>query len=71
MTVRTRRPVEIESPWLVVSEAASYSRNDTAVIYGALASGELVGHRRGKRGQWRIHREDLDAWIRGLRAAAS
>lgn len=71
MTARTRRTLELESPWLVPVEAAPYARCDLDTLYAALNSGELVGHRRGEKGRWRINRADLDAWIRGEIGAAS
>lgn len=70
MTARTRQPVEIESPWMTVDEAAAYARIDRDGLSRVLRSGELVGHRRGERGRWRIHRDELDAWIRGEIGAA-
>lgn len=53
------------SPWLTVPEAAAYARRDRHTILDALGDHTLRGHRRGDRGRWRIHVDDLDAWIRG------
>lgn len=51
--------------WLTTSEAAEVARRHPTVIQRALATGELIGYRRGSRGHYRINRSDLDAWIRG------
>lgn len=70
------------SPWKTQAEAAEYAKCGVRTINEALRKGELVGHqskpggrtetgrpRRG--GTWRIHIEDLDAWIRGEDAPAA
>lgn len=71
MTARVRPSLELDSPWLIPAEAAAYARTDLDSVYEALHNGELVGHRRGGRGRWRIHSDALDAWIRGELGAAS
>lgn len=53
------------SPWLTVPEAAKRARRNRHTILDALACEELRGHRRGDRGRWRVHVDDLDAWVRG------
>lgn len=64
--------MSIESPWLTAPEAATYSRRHINTINLALRSGELKGQQpSGKRlGRWLIHRDDIDAWIRGEVAEA-
>lgn len=59
-----------ESPILTVKEAAAYARCCDRLIYRALRRRELkgsqgVGPVQTPRGTWRIHRDDLDAWLRG------
>ncbi|WP_350317230.1 helix-turn-helix domain-containing protein [Prescottella equi] len=56
------------SSWLTVQESAEYAKNHPNTIYRALASGELVGakkRKKGRTGHWRIRQSDLDAWIAG------
>jgi excisionase family DNA binding protein len=51
--------------WLTTKDAATYAKRSTAFITRALRSGELRGNQPGRKGTWLVHREDLDAWIRG------
>lgn len=56
------------SSWLTVQESADYAKNHPNTIYRALASGELAGskkRKKGRTGHWRIRQSDLDAWISG------
>lgn len=55
----------IDTPWLITAEAAQYARCSEDEIRDALASGELHGTQRRPGGRWRIHRDWLDAWLRG------
>lgn len=57
--------MSIESPWLTAREAAEYSRRSAGTINKALRDGSLRGSQKVRGGDWRIHRDDLDAWIRG------
>lgn len=50
---------------MTVREAAAYSKRADATVFRALRSGELRGGQNKKGADWRIHREDLDAWISG------
>ena len=61
----------IESPWLTAAESAQYSRRSVSTINNALRDGSLRGYQPKKNGTWRIHRDDLDAWMRGERADAT
>lgn len=54
-----------DSPWLDTKGAAARSRYSVNTVKRALASEELRGYRRGEHGDWRIHVDDLDAWVRG------
>ncbi|RRQ26274.1 helix-turn-helix domain-containing protein [Rhodococcus sp. Eu-32] len=58
--------MSVESPWLTVDEARAYARCGKRQMYHALHTGELVGTQRKRpQGTWRIHRDDLDSWMRG------
>lgn len=51
--------------WLTVSEARQVTGVGANSLYAALQTGELKGTQRGRKGRWRIHCDDLDAWMRG------
>ncbi|ORI13470.1 helix-turn-helix domain-containing protein [Rhodococcus sp. 1168] len=58
------------SPIFTVKDAAAYARCGTNHLYRALRTGELAATQGGRpapmrKGTWRIHRDDLEAWIRG------
>lgn len=55
----------IDTPWMTVPEVAAYARSSRSDILAALACEELRGHQRVAGGRWRIHRDDVDAWLRG------
>jgi excisionase family DNA binding protein len=55
-------------PWLTVKQAAARAQRGERTVLAALADESLRGHRPGERGNWRIHLDDLDAWVRGERA---
>lgn len=59
------------SPWRKQYEAAQYARCGVAQIIEALRSGELVGHQDGPGKTWRIHVDDIDAWIRNRTAKSA
>lgn len=65
MTARTRPERPANSPWFTQEEAAAHARSNYDTVGDALRSGELRGYQAGKGGKWRIHRDDIDAWIRG------
>lgn len=59
--------------WFTSRQAAEYAGCNIQTIAeacrsGALRAGQPFG---GAGGRWRIHRADLDAWLRGERAVAS
>lgn len=64
-------PDTIASPWLKVPEAARYGRKSATTIANALRSGELRGSQTVRGGTWLIHRDDLDAYLRGELAPAA
>lgn len=51
--------------WLSVEEARQYTGVSARELYAALQVGELVGTQRARRKKWRIHVDNLDAWMRG------
>jgi hypothetical protein len=53
------------TPWLTVTEANTPARIAASDLHRALAAEEFRGYQRVKGGKWRIHVDDLDAWIRG------
>lgn len=55
-----------ESPWLTVAEAAGRARCHRDTVLNALRSEKLRGYQAvAPKGTWRIHEDDLDAWVRG------
>lgn len=56
---------ENRSPWLTVPQAAARSHHGRAMILAALADESLRGHQPKPKAHWRIHVDDLDAWVRG------
>jgi excisionase family DNA binding protein len=54
-----------ERIWHTTNTAAAYADLHRQTIADALRSGELVGAQRTDGGHWRIHVDDLDAWLRG------
>ncbi|WP_408641765.1 helix-turn-helix domain-containing protein [Saccharopolyspora oryzae] len=59
--------VPIHSPWMTVSQVAAYASRSTKTVLRALQARQLAGSQPVRRGHWRIHRDDVDAWIRGDR----
>lgn len=51
--------------WFNTRQAAEYAICSPQTIVRALQSGELQGAQRKEKGHWRIHRDWLDAWMRG------
>lgn len=58
-------PTPPQSPWLDVRAAAVYSRKSRNTILSALQAGELRGSQTKTGGKWSIHRDAVDAWLRG------
>jgi excisionase family DNA binding protein len=51
--------------WMTLAEAADYIRaKDTRVLRNAIHAGDLPASLYGKRGDFRVAAEDLDAWLR-------
>lgn len=51
--------------WHSTATAAEYAGCHVDTLLAALRAGELRGSQRKVNGRWRIHRDDLDAWLRG------
>ncbi|MBY6708468.1 helix-turn-helix domain-containing protein [Rhodococcus sp. BP-241] len=63
--------VDRASPWMTVPEVCEYGRTNRSAVYRALQVGELRGHQHvAPRGTWRVHRDDVDLWLRGEIAGA-
>lgn len=61
----------LDSPWLLVPEVMRYARVGNRDVLGALGDGSLRGHQVKAGGKWRIHRDDVDAWLRGEQPAVA
>lgn len=64
-------PTDIDSPWLTIAEAARYGKRHEDTISAACRNGSLRANQPRRKGKWLIHRDDLDAWIRGEIAPAT
>jgi excisionase family DNA binding protein len=57
------------SPWLTTTEAAAYLRLTPEALRARVRRGTVPAHRDGDR--WLFHRDELDAYVRGLHPAAT
>lgn len=57
--------VRAASPWMTPAEVAVYARRAVSEVKEALRTGALVGHQRVKGGRWTVHRDAVDAYVRG------
>jgi len=71
MTARAPAADAVATPWMTVTQVATYARRHPDTVYDALhdwvsSSGRrgLRGSQRGARCKWDIHRDDVDAWVR-------
>lgn len=55
-----------DTPWFTVHETVQYARSSRTEVHAALRSGELRGYQTTANGKYRIHRDDVDAWVRGM-----
>ncbi|HEV2777878.1 MAG TPA: helix-turn-helix domain-containing protein [Actinophytocola sp.] len=67
-----KAPPTAVSPWMTIKEAAAYTRRGEETLYRALRTGfstrwksGLKGYQTAANSPWRIHRDDLELWIRG------
>lgn len=51
--------------WFDTKQAAEYTGWSAKTVVRALRDGTLKGHQTSAGHRWRIHRSDLDAWLRG------
>ncbi|MCP2168109.1 helix-turn-helix domain-containing protein [Goodfellowiella coeruleoviolacea] len=61
-----------DSPWFpqpAVKNAAEYAGCHPKTLLAALQSGECKGYQAKARGRWRVHKDDVDRWIRGEKPA--
>ncbi len=56
--------------WFTTRQAAAFTGYHQDTVRKALEAGEIAGSQRRAGGHWRIHRDDLDRWLRGERASA-
>lgn len=54
----------LDSPWMTVQEVATYARSSKTEVMTALRDQSLRGYQNTERGRWRVHRDDVDAWLR-------
>lgn len=67
----TRTPTKVESPWMTTRQVADYAGRHRDTVLLALRRKELKGAQREGRANatWRVHRDDVDRWMRGERPA--
>ncbi|MGV0785183.1 helix-turn-helix domain-containing protein [Mycolicibacterium sp. XJ775] len=54
-----------DTPWLNQKEASEYAKQSVDSIRAAVKAGDLVAYAIGKSGRdFRLNREDIDAWMR-------
>lgn len=51
--------------WFSTTQAAEYAGRHQKTVLNALYLGDLKGAQRQTGCSWRIHRDDLDSWLRG------
>jgi len=56
--------------WFSPAEVQAMTGISRTEIYLALQTGDLLGHQRGKGRIWRVHRDAVNAWMRGERMTA-
>ncbi|MCW2902256.1 MAG: Helix-turn-helix domain [Streptosporangiaceae bacterium] len=61
----------LERMWFTPAEVMTITGVSRTEVYEALQTGELEGHQRGKARRWRVHRNAVEAWMRGAAAASA
>jgi excisionase family DNA binding protein len=56
---------QVETPWLTTAQAALYIHRHEEYIRELLRAGAIHGSQTGPNGRWLIHRDALDAYVRG------
>ncbi len=51
--------------WFTTRQAGAYATYSPTTVLRACESGELKAYQKSPGSRWRIHRDDLDAWMRG------
>lgn len=54
--------------WFTTRQAAEFTGFHPDTVRKALEAGDLVGEKRHEKAHWRIQREALDAWQKGVAA---
>jgi excisionase family DNA binding protein len=56
---------QIPRIWLTIGEASQRTGVSKTVLYRVVRDGELPGYRQpGEKSTWRVHVDELDAWMR-------
>lgn len=55
----------MNSPWMTADEVATYALCHIQTVYKAQRSGALTAAQSCVGGKLRIHRDDVDRWLRG------
>ncbi|RIK09161.1 MAG: DNA-binding protein [Acidobacteria bacterium] len=63
-------PKSISPRLLTPDEVAEYLNITVSQVYTLMRDGELVALKIGKRGVWRVDRDELDAYISRLKSEA-
>lgn len=63
-------PDSISARLLTPDEVAEYLNITVSQVYTLMRDGDLVALKIGKRGVWRVDRDELDAYIDRLKAEA-
>ncbi len=60
-----------DSPWLTAKEAAVYVRKRHKYFLVLARKKRVTGYQQCANGEWLFHRDDLDAYVRGLKPKAN
>lgn len=64
--VQTLDAPPFDRVWMSITEVVGYSGVNSSTVGDALRDGSLRGWQVVRGGKWRVHRDDVDAWLRGL-----
>ena len=70
MTERAGEPCGAEppSPWMTRADAARYAKTSVPTLSRAIRCGRLVAYRIAGGRAIRLHRDDIDSWLRSRAA---
>lgn len=54
-----------ELEWLTPEQVADISQHHVQTVYEDLRAGRLRGTQPKRRGHWRVHRDNVTAWMNG------